>query len=271
MPNEIYSNPKWYDLGFSWDPSKELDFLEACFKRYGFSSTRRVLELGCGTGRLLIGLARRGYEAVGIDNIRQMVEFTLARARQLGLDIRILEADMENFKLDRRVEAAFCAIDTFRYLLTEEAALSHLRCVGRSMIPGGVYVIDLTFVGLIESYPQNSSEEWSIEGENASVKVAHTVVGVPDLSRRLAVERLTLAVTEKRATREFRNEEPMRTYTKDQFETLTGSSGLFEIVAWHGPDFDIQKRVEPGSQTKRVIAVLRRRETNLLASEAWTG
>ncbi len=262
MPSEVYGNPKYYDLGFSWDPSKELEFLEACFKHYGFSYSRRVLELGCGTGRLLIGLARRGYEAVGIDNNHRMVEFALARAGQLGLDVQVLEADMKSFKLDRSVDAAFCAIGTFRYLLTEEAALSHLRCVGRCMMPGGIYVIDLNFVGPIESYPQSGSEEWSVEGENASVKVTHTIVGVPDLSKRLALERLTLAVTEKGLTREFQDEEPMRTYTKDQFETLIESSGLFEIIAWHSPDFDIQTRVEPGSKTKRVIAVLRRLEVN---------
>src|SRR2546430_15119565 len=55
---------------------------------------------------------------------------------------------MSNFRLRRRVDAAYCTISTFRYLLTEQAARDHLRCIAGSLRQGGIYVLGLHLLPL---------------------------------------------------------------------------------------------------------------------------
>jgi len=257
MPFELYEHPEYYDIGFGWDPSTELNFLEGCFRRYSPTPVRRVLELGCGTGRLLIGLAKRWYEATGVEINRQMIDFALARSREAGVLLKIVEADMADFVLNEKADAAFCAIDTFRYLLTEDAALNHLGCVSRVLRPNGLYVIDFTMVGSPKSYPKDP-EEWTIEREGICVTVTHKIVGVPELQNRQTLEHTSLTVVEEGITKKFETQDIMRTYTKDEFESLLKSARLFSAVAWHGPNFLIDQPVTPTPETERVIAILRR-------------
>lgn len=259
MPLRIYDYPNYYDIGFGWNPKKETDFLESCFSRYGRVPTKRILELGCGTGRLLIELAKRGFEPMGVELNPHMIDYARQKARQVGVALELVKADMASFKIDMPIDAAFCAIDTFRYLPDEESARSHLQCVSDSLRSRGIYVVDFNLVGLLNSYPKVEAEEWTIERDGVSVKVAHKIIGVPDLLKRRITERTTLNVTEGSLTKTIDTEDPFRTYTRDEFVDLAKSVGAFEIVAWHAPDFDIEHSVEPGPETERVIAVLRKR------------
>src|SRR5258705_13915074 len=59
----LYSSPEIYEVAFGWDLTRELDFYERAFRAHAPDRVRRVLEPCCGTGRMLEGLARRGYEA----------------------------------------------------------------------------------------------------------------------------------------------------------------------------------------------------------------
>ena len=258
LAGKVYHYPRYYDIGFSWDTRRELDFLESCFKRYGRPSTSSVLELGCGTGRLLIGLAKRGYRVIGVDNSHPMVEYLSEKARRLGVTVHVVEQDMEKFVIPEKVDAAFCAINTFRYLLTEKAGLDHLSSVGESLRPGGIYVIDFVLLGLLGSYPKSDPEEWTVDAEGISVKVTHRFLGVPDLKSRRILDEITLTIRDGEAIEKISAEDPMRTYTKEEFESLVQSSGRFRILAWHGPDLDIDKRLEPGPETERVLVILKR-------------
>jgi SAM-dependent methyltransferase len=254
---DVYDYPRYCDIEFSWDPSREIGFLESCFKRYGLSHTRTVLELGCGTGRLLIELVKKGYRVVGIDKSHPMIQYLSEKARRQGISIQLVEADMEDFYVSEKVDAAFCAINTFRYLLTEKAMANHLRCVENSMMPGGVYIIDFNLVGLVNSYPKPNLEEWTADEKGVSVKVSHRFIGFPDIVNRRAVGELSLTVKEGDATRIIRTEESMRTYTREEFESLVEDSKAFKTVAWHGPNFNIDKRNQPGPDPERVVVVLK--------------
>ena len=61
-----------YDAAFAWDNAAEVAFLE----RELTPRRRRVLEPGCGSGRLLVPMAARGFEMVGIDASPQMLALT---------------------------------------------------------------------------------------------------------------------------------------------------------------------------------------------------
>ena len=62
-----YNLPKYYDISFSHEMSDELAFLKAVFNKYCHQKQLRLLEPACGTGRLLVPLARTGFDCSGFD------------------------------------------------------------------------------------------------------------------------------------------------------------------------------------------------------------
>jgi SAM-dependent methyltransferase len=104
-----------------------------------------VLELACGTGRVLLPLARQGYQVMGVDIAPAMLEVARCKVAAEGLADRItlVEGDMREFALDSRFNLAFVAVNSFMHLLTTEDQLAALDCIRRHLDPGGLLLVDL--------------------------------------------------------------------------------------------------------------------------------
>jgi SAM-dependent methyltransferase len=92
-----------------------------------------ILELGCGTGRVLFPLARAGFEITGLQS----------EPPEVGDRVRLLQADMTSFDLGRRFAAILCPFAGFQQLRTVE---QQLACLGRCrthLPPHGRLVLDL--------------------------------------------------------------------------------------------------------------------------------
>lgn len=104
-----------------------------------------LLELGCGTGRLLLPLADAGYEVTGVDMSEQMLAIARAKldAGDLSDQATLLLADMREVRLEQRYRLAFIAINSFMHLTTMEDQLAALRTWRDALLPGGLLVIDV--------------------------------------------------------------------------------------------------------------------------------
>lgn len=144
MPvKDAYSYPEYCDIAYNWDRKPECDFIEECIRRYSDLKVRSILDIACGTGIHLREFARRGYDVMGIDRSKEMVDFVARKAQSEGLKVSCIRSDMREFKLGRRFGCAICMLDSFRYLLTDEDILAHLKSVARALEPGGLYILDL--------------------------------------------------------------------------------------------------------------------------------
>jgi len=115
----------------------------------------KALELGVGTARLAIHLARAGVETWGIDNSPHMLraaEANLAR-EPAGVRERVhLDwADVRDFDLGERFGLVYFPSFSFDHLLTQMDQVSALRCIRRHLAPGGVYAFDLAHVPRLEA------------------------------------------------------------------------------------------------------------------------
>jgi len=133
---------KFYDLENA-DFIHDLDFWVALAKE----SNGEVLEIGCGTGRVLQQTARAGINITGIDNSEAML--TLARAKldrkpELAARAKIINADMTNFALDRKFNLIIAPFNTFMHLLTLADQVAFLGCARRHLNSGGRLILDLT-------------------------------------------------------------------------------------------------------------------------------
>ena len=106
-----------------------------------------VLEVGCGTGRILIPTARAGHCITGLDLSPHM----LAICRQSLSDeppdvqnqVELVEADMRSFDLGRRFSLVTFPFRPFQHLTTVEDQLSCLETVHRHLEPDGRLILDL--------------------------------------------------------------------------------------------------------------------------------
>ena len=132
----LYADPELYDCLFpsAGSGSVEDEVRRARFltsERFYVEEARRgggpVLELGCGSGRLTILIARAGIEIVGADLSRPMLEAARAKARAAGVEVDLREADMRGFDMPERFSAILIAGNSLLHLLT----LDELKAVPR--------------------------------------------------------------------------------------------------------------------------------------------
>ena len=105
-----------------------------------------VLEVACGSGRLLVPLARAGLSVVGIDISPHML--ALARAKlgtaNLADSTQLIQADMRAFRLEQRdFDLAIVPVKSFAYLAETEDQLRCLESIHAHLRPGGLLAMDL--------------------------------------------------------------------------------------------------------------------------------
>ena len=132
-----------YDYVVPYRARPDVDF----FVDAARSAGSPVLEVGCGTGRVLIPTARAGVEIVGLDLSPQMLavcrERLEAEPEPVRRRARLVQADMRRFQLDRRFTLATIPFRPFQHLLTVEDQLSCLATIRDHLIDGGRLILDL--------------------------------------------------------------------------------------------------------------------------------
>ena len=102
-----------------------------------------VLELGVGTGRVAVPLARMGLTIWGIDASSAMLERAREKAASAGATLRLEQADLYAYELGERFGLIYCAADTFLHLCEPEHQVAALRSARAHLAPGGLLVLDL--------------------------------------------------------------------------------------------------------------------------------
>ncbi len=106
-----------------------------------------VLEVGCGTGRVLLPTARAGLEITGLDLSQPMLDVCRARlaaeAEEVRGRVQLVHADMRAFALDRTFALATLPFRPFQHLLTTEDQLACLSSIRRHLAGDGRLVLDL--------------------------------------------------------------------------------------------------------------------------------
>jgi len=102
-----------------------------------------VLEVACGTGRILICLLQEGIDAMGVDLSEGMLEklHEKARALGLGMDGKTLKADMAEFRIPRKFNLIILPYRSFLHLKDEESRKKALANFREHLAPGGRLIL----------------------------------------------------------------------------------------------------------------------------------
>jgi SAM-dependent methyltransferase len=131
-----------------------------------------VLDLACGTGRVLIPCAQAGMEIEGVDLYAPMLERLRHKAQALGFEPRLHQSDMRAFQIGRQFALIMIPFNSFVHNLTAASQIETLRCCREHLLPGGLLAFDGFFPGL----------EYLSQPDNVRVlelEIAHPRTGMP--------------------------------------------------------------------------------------------
>jgi SAM-dependent methyltransferase len=100
-----------------------------------------VLDVGAGTGRVALELARAGHAVTALDRERELLGALAARARRAGVQVETVVADAAGFALDRRFGLVVVPMQTIQ-LLPERAGF--LASARRALAQGGLLALAIT-------------------------------------------------------------------------------------------------------------------------------
>ncbi len=226
---------RFYDAAYARLP--QLDGRDVAFYRaLAHDGGGPVLELGCGTGRVLLEIASQGFPCTGLDASQEMLARLRAKTRLANL--RLVHAPMQSFDLPgERFGLIFSAFRAFQHLYTVEDQLACLACVRRHLAPGGRLAFDV-FAPRLDRMAQTEEPEtvdlrFEVDGEDV---VRHATV-----SRDPAVQLMTVRFRYERWRdgRVVGNEHAsfrMRWFWRYELEHLLARAGFAEVGIFG--DFD---------------------------------
>ncbi|MBI4597781.1 MAG: methyltransferase domain-containing protein [Candidatus Omnitrophica bacterium] len=278
--SEVYNYPAYYALGYRWNTEAECDFIEACVKAHGpEDATRpldsisvargrperatrvegRLLDIGCGAGRHLIELAKRGFSMTGVDLNPEMIAYVQQQAQAEDLTIAASVDDLRHLSIRGTFDAAYCVMDTFRFLLTSEEIVAHLQTVARLLAPGGLYLLDFW---VPRQWDQIGNEVYQWEQTEGETTVRVFYLQHPETADPIAQtfeDELVFEVEEGGETKTIRGG-PTRTrlILPQEFRVLVEHSGAFALLSIYG-DFHLTQPLTAEALSWRMISVLKKR------------
>ena len=135
---------------------------EIAFYRRLARSASSLLEVGCGTGRVSLQLAREGLDILGFDISPQMLEIAKRKSGDRS-NVRWVEADMRSFDLGQNFDLVIIPGHSFQFMLTIAEQLFCLRSVRRHIAPSGTLALhvnhdDLQWLAAVSAIQHPPSE-----------------------------------------------------------------------------------------------------------------
>lgn len=158
-----------YDL---FDDKDNIDF----FSYYGKQS-EEILDIGAGTGRIAIPLARKGVEVYCVEPspaMRFEFERKLRGEKDIQNMIVFIEGDASNFDVDGQFPCAYLS-GTFDHFLTDEERVASLTNIKKHLLVDGVLIFDL-FIGMVDNSTLKPAGFVRIDGWEYQRSVSRTVV-----------------------------------------------------------------------------------------------
>lgn len=253
-----------YDTFMDETPYEEwAEFLHELIKEYGVSKPASkgdsvldseknlVLDLGCGTGTLTELLAQYGYDMIGVDFSREMLNIAMEKKEKSGNSILYLCQDMRELDLYSTVGTVISACDSVNYLLEEEDVIETFRRVNNYLYPGGVFIFDFNTV---YKYAQVIGDTTIAENREDCSFIWDNYYHEEECVNEYD---LTIFVKEDRngLFRKFTETHYQRGYTLEEMKAFIEKAGMKFIKA-----VDADTHEEPTDKSERIYIIAREQE-----------
>lgn len=229
--SKIYDQARYYEIAFSFmDPEKQGNLFDQFIRKYGKRKVATVLDLACGTAFQLREMAKRGYQAIGLDSSLAMLEYLRNESLREGVKVETVIADMNRFKLKRKVDFAYIMMGSFAYTKNNTLLLSHLASVSDCLNSGGLYLIENMDINWAD--PEFwKSQTWLMK--RGKIKVKTTFQLIPkDLLSQIATQTIKLEVDDDGKKMTFADKDDLKIISPEEFKLLVEKNGEFEFIGF---------------------------------------
>ena len=191
------------------------------------NESKRVLEIGCGSGNLAPYFLNAGYQYVGLDLSQEMLDI----AKEMTPKGEFVRSDMREIHLTRKFDAVIISGRSFAYLETNQDVLNTLKSVFNILEKGGILIFDnFDAEKIISLALKQFEQESSYQGK----KYKRLSIKTPNLKHGWTENwEATYYIEENGGTRTIKDKAILRSFTKDEIK-------LFLTLQ----DFTVQELIE---------------------------
>jgi len=239
MNENLFRNSAWlYDLDNRDILHADIPF----YIDYAAKQNGEILELGCGTGRVAIALAKQGFRVTGLDLSEQMLEVfrqKLEAQPELKNKISIIHGNMACFSFDHKFSLIIAPFRAFQALTDDKDIEMSLNCIKNHLTDNGLFIVNVFNPRTVmdESWCYPETVQWERFDENTGNYVVKTHWGDKiDQENQIIYPHFTFTVTDKNGTTTRIIEDfKLKYYYKDQIEDVIKKSGLTirESFGWY--------------------------------------
>ena len=238
------------------DYGAEADLIERILSREGKPGSRRILDLGCGTGNHSIVLAGRGHEVVGVDRSPAMLALANAKAAAVLADQATLvfqEGNIRDAKAGGAFDAALMMFAVLGYMHEDSDVLAALANARRHLDVGGVFIFDVWNGSAVLADEPKARSLTVMQGDNRLLRETQARL---DHDRRVCRVRFELQRTDPLGTiMQVAEDHVMRYFFADELGLMLQSSGFDRVRFTQFPD----DRLPLSDSTWNMLGVARAR------------
>ena len=142
--SNLYKHPEQYDREHLGD-EEDIGFYLSLSRRL---APRKVLELGCGTGRITLPLAQLGFDVIGLDNQPEMLQKAEERRLRTSAEIRqrlqFIEGDMRTWSAHSDFDLILIPASSISHVLSLEDQLAMWKTCHDNLRPDGRLLVEIT-------------------------------------------------------------------------------------------------------------------------------
>lgn len=158
---------QFYDLIYSSiDYNGEIEEIITLLnsKRTGIKS---ILDIGCGTGSYVVGLAKKGYTVDGIDSSSDMIESAQTKINASKIEANVCLKDMNELLFDKKYDAVICLFGVIDYLFENSDIQKLFAGIHKSLSDGGLLILDFLAK---DFFKNNKPKAVILEGQQGELR-----------------------------------------------------------------------------------------------------
>lgn len=102
-----------------------------------------MLDVGCGTGRLLLDYLQQGIDVDGVDNSPEMLAICQRKAEDLGLKPKLYKQYIEEMEIPRKYQTILVPSSSLQLIIEPESVEQAMKRLNDHLLPGGVLVASI--------------------------------------------------------------------------------------------------------------------------------
>lgn len=205
-------------------------------KKYG----QPVLDVGCGTGRILLDFMQQGFDIDGVDNSPDMLVLLRQKAEKLNLNPAVYQQEMDKLDLPRKYQTILVPSSSFQLLLDATLPPVAIKCFYEHLLPGGILAMPfMTLWKPGDPLESEDTREVTRPEDGAVIRRWSYTRFDPDTDFESTIDRYeVLRDGEVTASEEHHQSPATRSYTQQQAVALYKNAGFKDIQVFHEFTFE---------------------------------